>query len=107
MTELDFVAKYGPVGLLGLMFITFGRISVRLLDRWFKLADKIEQALDAYMKAQADAALDAEKRHGETRELLELKAKEIRHGVRTDIMEMGVKLGTEFLRVENAVREKK
>lgn len=85
MHELDFIAKYGPTGILGLMLIGAGKVALKVIDRWFTLSDKIEAALDNYNATVLAAEVVAERRHSETRELVrtenELTRREIRQEV--------------------------
>lgn len=67
MNEVDFVAKYGPTGILALMLIGAGKVALQVIGRWFTLCDKIEATLDDYRAMVRAAEVTAEKRHSETR----------------------------------------
>lgn len=85
MQELDFVAKYGPTGILALLLIGAGKVALKVIDRWFTLSDKIEAALDNYNATVRAAEVSAERRHSETRELVkdegDLTRRDIRQAV--------------------------
>lgn len=82
MQELDFIAKYGPTGILGLLLIGAGKVGLKVIDRWFTLSDKIEAALDNYNATVLAAEVVAERRHSETRELVRSESELTRRDIR-------------------------
>lgn len=104
--ELDFMAKYGPSGVLAILAIWVGRVGIKMLDRWFMLADKIEAALDSYMKVASNNEVAAERRHSDTRAFVEAAAKETRHNLRSDIAGATLAIQLSVERVEDIVLER-